>query len=1174
MKFVLVAALTVTLSIAAYAQEFRGTIGGTVTDPAGASIANAKVTAVQSGTNTKARTTTDSSGEYAIPFLAPGEYELTVESNGFRQAVKSGIQLGSGERPIIDIHMAVGDVSQRLEVTDEAPMVNAENASTGQAITSRQVEELPLDGRTPMMFAQLSMGVISTTQPSLVHPFDSAAPAAMSIGGLPSQSSELLMDGSPDATWDLRLAYSPMQDAVQEVRVKAFDNDAAYGHTGGGTANMILKTGTNQLHGTLWEFNQPDNLSANTYFNNKNGVPTPVTHLNEYGLTASGPVFIPRVYDGRNKLFWFFGWESFIDSQPNTTLLTVPTDAEKKGDFSALLAAGNQYQLYNPYSAALSGTTVNRTPFTGNVIPPTLLSPIGSAFMQYYPEPNVTSGVGATGVNNYISNATTNDNFVNFLGRTDYNMSDRSRLFFDARYTNYSQVKNNYFSNISNGSILVRQNWGATLDEIYTLTPRTVLDIRANFTRMGEGHQVPSQGFDPTTLGFPSYFGGSSNYKDLPIAALTTFQPLGANSSNLLPSQSGQLFGDIVTIKGNHTLKIGGDIRQYRLNVIQFGNSTGTFSFGNTYDRASSSASSTVAQGQDLASLLLGLPTSGSYDINTFSSLYSYYFAGFIQDDWRVTHTLTVNLGVRFDAETPYTEKYGRTVNGFDPSSTNPLSAAALAAYAKSPISQIPVSAFNVNGGLTFASSSNGAEYNVHTPPVSPRVGLAWAPDRFHGTAVIRAGFAMFVAPVTVANLGTNGTYSTNPLINQEGFSATTSFSVPGAIVTPTNPLSNPFPTGLLAPAGSAAGLATFEGQNISFLNPDMKNPYSLRWNFNLQKNITPTLLVEAGYVGNHAVHLPVSVTQLNGIPRQYLSTLATRDATVNTALTASIANPFSGLNTSQNTATTTVAQLLAPYPEFPVGTSAGGDSGTSGIIEQNLSVGSSYFHSLMFRAEKRLSHGLTLTGNYAFSKLIEQDSWLNVAGPYLEKRISPFDHTNHFVVAASYELPVGKGKALDLKSKWANNVLGGWMVNNIYTYQTGAPILWTNGSSTTPGDYVYFGGPGALTVDPRQTNTASFNTALFATNSTQAFSYHIRSFSTTFPNLRSDGINQLDTSLLKRFPVTEHATLQLRFEAFNLLNRAAFSAPSTTVSSSGFGLITAQANRSRTIQLGARIVF
>jgi len=701
-----------------------------------------------------------------------------------------------------------------------------------------------------------------------------------------------------------------------------------------------------------------------------------------------------------------------------------------------------------------------------------------------------------------------------------------------------------------------------------------VLDSRFNFTRMNEGHGLPSAGFNPTTLGFPSYIAGNSNYAQLPVLALTTYQALGASSANQLPSQSLQWFGDVVTVRGNHTLKIGADIRQYRLNVIQFGNSTGNFSFGNTYVRASSSASSTVVQGQDLASLLLGLPTAGTYDINTYSSLYSYYFAGFVQDDWRVSKTLTVNLGLRFDTETPYTEKYGRTVNGFDTTDANPLSAAARAAYAKNPIAQIAAANFNVNGGLTFASPGNGGAYQTTSHPFSPRVGIAWSPDKLRGRTVIRGGFGMFVSPNTVANLNGNGTYSSNPLINQEGFSASTAFSAPGAVVTPANTLSNPFPTGLLQPVGSAAGLATFEGQTLSFLNPNAKNPYSLRWNLDLQHTIGKSLLLEAGYIGNHAVHLPVAVTQLNGIPRQYLSTLATRDASVNTALSASTPNPFSGLNTSLNTPTTTVGQLLAPYPQFPVGTSAGGYSGSSGIIEQNLSIGSSYFDAVAFRAEKRLSNGLSLTGNYIFSRLIERDTWLNDSDPGLEKRISPFDHTNRFVVASSYELPVGKGKAVSFQNKIAEAVLGNWLVNGIYTYQTGGPILWTNGSTNTPGDYVYYGGAGALTVDPRNTNSAAFNNSLFATNSAQTFAYHIRTFSTTFPNLRMDGINQLDSSLMKRFTVTEKSYLQLRFEAFNVMNHASFSAPSTTATSSGFGLITAQANRSRQIQFGARFVF
>lgn len=1165
------AATLVLVASSAFAQEFRSTISGVVTDPTGATVPNAEVKVRETRTNSKSETKTDSAGQYSIPFLVPGPYELTIAAPGFKEYVRKDITLASSNHLVLDARLAVGEATQSVEVTADVPLINSENASTGQSITTKQVEDLPLNGRTPMMLAQLAMGVISTTQPSLVHPFDAGAPSALSIGGLPSQTTELLLDGSPDATWDLRLAYSPPQDAVQEVQVKAFDNDAAYGHTGSGTANQILKSGTNQLHGTLWEFVQPNNLAANTYFNNKVGAPAPVTHLNQYGLTAGGPVVLPKVFNGRDKLFWFFAWESMKDSQPNSTFLTVPTAAERIGDFSALLAAGSQYTIYDPTTATQSGSTVTRKPFAGNMIPASRISPIAQNYLGFYPAANLTSGVSATGVNNFLSNAPTVDNFNNYLGRLDYNMSVKSRLNFDIRRTDYTQTKNNYFNNVAEGSALYRENWGGTVDEVYTITPRSVLDIRGNFTRLNEGHGQPGTGFDPTSLGFPSYMAANSNYLQLPIVSLTNFQNIGASGANKLPSQSSQLFGSVVTLIGSHTLKVGGDARLYRLNVTQYGNSAGTFSFGNTYVRASSSASSTVAQGQDLASFLLGLPTSGSYDINTASSQYSYYSALFVQDDWRITHTLTLNLGLRFDHETPYSEKYGRTVNGFDMTSPNPLAAAAQAAYATHPNALIPAADFKVLGGLTFPSSSGGSAYNVDNRSFSPRFGFAWSPARFNSKTVFRGGFAMFVSPIVISNLAITGAYSTNPIINQEGFSATTSFSVPGAVVAPQVTLANPFPTGFLAPAGSSAGLATFEGQTLSFLNPNMQNPYSMRWNFDVQHTLAHNIMVEAAYIGNHAVHLPISVTQLNGLPSQYLSTLPVRDAAVNTALSASSPNPFSGLATSLNTSTTTVAQLLAPFPEFPVGTSSSGWSGSSGLLEDNLTIGSSYFHALALRVEKRLSHGLSLTANYLHSRLIEEDSWIN--NGMLEKRISPFDHPNRFVIGSSYELPIGQGRAYN-PGRLANLAIGGWGLNGIYTYQAGAPIIWANGSTTSPGDYVYYGGPGALQVDPRNTNSASFNTGLFVTNSSQTFAYHERTFSTTFPNIRSDGINQLDLSMLKRFHINEKTYFQLRVEAFNLMNHPAFSAPNVTATNSSFGLITAQANRSRQLQFGARFVF
>jgi hypothetical protein len=1182
MKFGRVAVLVVSLCLAAFAQEFRGAISGSVTDPTGAAVANAKVVATETSTGTKVQTISEATGHYNLPFLAPGTYDITATVQGFKEFVRRAIPVGAGDHPVIDMILAVGDTSQTVEVTAEAPMVNSENASVGEAITTREVDELPLNGRTPMVLASLSLGVLATGQPSLIHPFDSGAGSAWSIGGTPAQTSELLVDGVPNATWDGRLAYSLPQDAVQEVRVKAFDSDASFGHTGGGTLNQVMKTGTNALHGTLWEYNQPNALTANDFFNNSKGIVRPLTHLNQYGLTAGGPVWIPKILNGRNKLFWFFAWEGMKDGQPNASLLTVPTDAEKQGDFSKVLAAdGASTQLYDPYSAVQNGSTITRTAYPNNVIPKTQLNPVALAYLQFYPSPNVTP-TRPDGFQNFGNSATTNDNYNNEMGRLDYNTSDRSRLAFNIRKADYSQSKNNYFNNIAEGSLLARNNWGATLDEIYTLNSSNVLDVRFNYTRMAESHDTPSQGFDPTTLGFPSYLGGHSNYLQLPVITFssnTGFQALGATGADRIPSQSFQLYASWSRTMGNHSFKFGTDDRQYRLNSFTAGSSTGQFSFsGNSWVRASSSASSTVGMGQDFASFLLGLPYTASasvYDLNTYGSWYSYYTSGFLQDDWRVKRNLTINLGLRFELDGPYHEKWGRTVNGFNATSTSPLAAAAQATYGKSPIAQLPANQFQVLGGLSFASPSNNTVFENTSHLLSPRASFAWSPERFHGKTVIRAGFGLFESPVAVSYVGPDGKYSTSPRtpLGQEGFSQSTPVTATNNnYLTPAGTLSNPFPTGFLQPAGASAGLLTYAGQTAQFLNPEMKNGYSVRWNFDIQQTLSPNTMLEIAYIGNHGLHLPVNVTQLNGIPRQYMSTLAVRDANEN-YLANSVPNPFSGLQTSQNGSTTSVAQLLARYPQFPVGDSAGGWSGSGGILEFNDNVGSSYFNSLNARLQKRTSHGLTLNFNFIYSKLLERLAWLNDSDPTPEKRISPNDRTLRFVTSLVYELPIGQGKLIHFNSRFANGMLGGWVITSIYSRQTGAPINWVNGSSTSPGDYVYFGGP--LNLNNRNVDSAAFNTSLFATSTANAFQYHIRTFSTTFGNLRADGINQLDSSVLKRFRFSEaRRYLELRGELYNVPNHPVFAAPNTTATNSAFGTISATVNRFRTLQLSARIVF
>jgi hypothetical protein len=1207
-----------------WAQESRATISGAVYDASGASIAGAKITVTEVRTGVNTLSTSDGAGHYTVPFLPPGDYQVHAEMTGFKSFVRSGIHLAAGEQPIIDITLEVGQVSQTVEVREEAPLIDYANSAMGQTITTKQVEDFPLNGRNPIMVAQLAIGVIATGNPTLVHPFDNGAGAAWSIGGTPSQTSELLMDGAPNATWDNRAAYAPSQDAVQEVKVKAFDTDAAYGHTASGTINEVMKTGTNRLHGSVYEFTQPSALAANSVFNGLARIPLQDTKYNQYGFTAGGPIIVPKLYDGRNRLFWFFSWEKLTDSQPNTKFLTVPTDAERTGDFSTLLKLGSSYQIYNPYSGTLNGTTVNRQPFkcdssgnpitprltpgTGfgtqaggtpcNKIPQQLLNPVALAYLNFYPKPNLAGT--ATGYSNLGNSSTTDDDYSNELGRLDWATSNRSRLSFNVRHNTEVQSKNNYFRNHTTGSMLTRENWGATVDEVYTFNPSLILNVRANYTRMREAHPAPLAGFDPTSLGFPSYLGSSSTYRQLPAISFgsscgndttqaSSFDCFSSTTSDFIPSQSYQLFGDVVKQLGTHALKFGVDARQYRLDAQNYGASTGSFTFTTQWTNGPTSSSPAANFGQDFAAFLLGLPTTGSYDLNTRGTYTSYYSGFFLQDDWRRKRNLTLNLGLRFDYQTPYAEKLGRTNNGFNFTAKNPIADTAIAAYNAKTASKMPFPInFVVPGGLTFPSPSDGRVYNNQSRLVSPRVGFAWSPGRFHDKTVIRGGFGLFVQPIALSNLNPTGSYSTSPILTQQGFNQTTQVAVPTNFLVPSTNLSDPFPNGFLPPVGSSAGLGTFNGQNVMFLNPQMNNPYSERWTLGIQHTITQSTAIELAYIGNHAVHLPVAFVQFDGIPRQYLSTLPRRDTALINTLNASVPNPFAGLlpGTSLNGANTTVRQVVGPFPQYPVADST---TFSSGLVERNGSLGSSYFHGLNVRVERRFSQGLQLVGIYGFSKLIERDEFLNATDSTPEKRISPFDHTQRFVIGADYELPIGRGRRLDVGSRWLDLLVGGWNLNGIYTYQTGAPILWMNGSSNNPGDYplcdvaVSNGlcpqgseavSLSSLHLNNRRISGPAFDTSHFVTASAGQFQFHLRTLSTTFSDLRQDGQNNFDASILKRVAINEITYFQFRLEAFNVLNHPSFGAPNTQVNSTSFAVINTQANRPRQLQVGVRFVF
>lgn len=1206
--------------IAAMSQEFRGTISGIVTDPSGAVVPGATVVVRETRTGTVNQTKSGNDGQYVVPFLLPGDYSVSVTMPGFQKTVRKDITLQTQEHPIVNVTLAVGEASQTVTVTTAAPLLDQANASVGSVISTKSVEDLPLNGRTPAVLTELSVGVISTAAPQMVHPFDNNAANSWSIGGTPNQVSEVLLDGSPDLTLLGAVAYNPSQDSVAEVSIHPFDTDASFGHTIGGVVNQVTKSGTNRLHGTAYEFSQISALDANTYFNNRSNKKLQVTHFNQYGGTIGGPIVLPKLYNGKDKLFFFFAFEGLKDSQPNTYTTTVPTAAERSGDFSQLLTAGcktgtytvdgsglatcsdgtkDPNQLYNPFTATQSGSTITRSPIANNQLlaAATAINPVAAKYLSLIPLPNNTNGVSASGQDNYITNAPSTDTYNNEFGRLDYNINSRDHVFFDFRHNNRTQVKNDYFGNGITGTSLLRENFGSTLDNVLTINSTTILDTRFNWTYFNEVHGTPASAYGPASVGLPSNMQTASEFLQLPYINFSTggscgnvssYQCLGATGSGIDPTTSYQAFADVVKILGHHTLKIGFDGRQYRLRVTNYGNSSGSFTFNSSFVTAGTGAAN-QSFGGDLADFMFGLPGSGSYDLGAKADYRNYYFGTFVQDDWRVNDRLTLNLGVRFDIDTPFGEKFGRTVNGFNPTATNSASAAAAAAYAAKPNSTVALAAFNTLGGLTFPDGNGGAPYQTNSGFVSPRFGFSYSPAVFHDKTVIRGGFGIFVQPETVSNLNAQGVTSSNAISNQEGFSATTTYTATNDnYLTPANTLSNPFPAGFQQPAGSSLGASTFLGQAISFLSPVEHDPYSERWDIGFQQSLTSSTMFEALYVGNHALHLPIAQQNLNATKVQYLSTTPYRNQAMAKAYGATVSNPFYGLlpnGGGANGKTVGLSNLLVPYPQF----------GTNNILSQNITVGQSYFHSVILHIEQREKHGLTLTANYSFSKMTEADTYLNDQDSGPTHRVSPFDHTHHFTVGATYDLPFGRGKMFAFGgSRVMNEILGGFVINGVYQFQTGAPIEFSADIPLQPGVTLR-----QISNQPRNTSavgstgTPALSTSQFVTGNSTAcpaigacdgsqfingqYYDHYRMLPQTLSWVRSDGFNNMDASILKDFHFTNSAYLQLRFETFNTLNHPIFAAPNvSSATSNTFGYITSTYANSlpRQVQLGARIVF
>ncbi len=755
--------------------------------------------------------------------------------------------------------------------------------------------------------------------------------------------------------------------------------------------------------------------------------------------------------------------------------------------------------------------------------------------------------------NNYLEplNITDTESVYSQFGRIDHTFSDRSRMFLRVDYDNWVETELTWFgyNNPTSGNKDGRTDIGVALDEVYVLNPSTIFDFRYGLTAQEFPNEpltpvdLPSLGFSP---GFSNLFPAKAPFPFMTFSNGATYTQFGDFNGLTLVDQSSEINSFLASVTQqlhSHNLHYGVDFRLERANQRPFSPNTASLNFDSTYTNGPFSTSAASAVGQDLASFELGIPGSGGV-VQTNSSYADsdHYLSFYLQDDWRATPRLTVNLGFRLDHETPEVERYNRAVVGFDNTTPNPISAAAIANYAANPIPGLPASNFHVNGGLLFAGGQNGRSFwSGQAIEAMPRIGFA-----FQATpkTVVRGGYGIFYDTI--------GIYR-SPAI-QNGFSSLTPINASlDNGVTYVATLANPVPNGVIPPLGAAGGLSTALGQSLSVYARSRSIPYVHRYSLTIQRELTPDFVLDVSYVGSVGRKLIVS-TPINNTPASYLSTSPTRDQAVIDNLGTVYPNPFFGLAPSY-TQTTTVAQLVIPYPQF-------------GQITETTDLGRSNYNSVQVQLEKRFTHGYSIGFSYTFSRLMDAINYLNNTDPLPWYGVSAYDRPNIISISNLFTVPVGRGKWIgNDMPKLADLVVGGWQLNTIVTYQSGDALTW--------GDVLFTGDLSTVRLSASKRNLNHwFNTAGFNTNSADQLADNIRKFPLRLANVRGDGQDLWNVALLKDFPIYKTLKLQLRGEAYNALNHVNFTDPNTNPTSGAFGTVSGQNGSPRTMQIALRLLF
>lgn len=1141
-----------------FAQSSAGALFGTVRDSTGAVVAGAVVRLTNPATNMSQQTATNELGAYQFPLLQPATYNLEAESAGFKKFLRTGIVVHVNQQPQVDVQLEVGELSEQVSVTAETPLLDTASSSLGGIITGQQVSDLPLNARQVFSLATLTPGVIPSTftvaNGSNPARFNQAV--SFSTDGSYRQSAKVLVDGQ-DVTLNVNnpsfqgVAAVPGVDSVKEFKVQTNNFSAEFGRAGGGVVNVILKSGTNQLRGSAFEFLRNSRLDANDFFANRAGRELTSFKRNQFGVTVGGPVLLPRVYDGRNKTFFFFGYEALRERQASFSAQRVPTDLERAGDFSqTFTSSGILISIYDPFTTSRRADgTFQRQPFAGNSVPRARFNPVAAKLAPFYPLPN-NPGAGPERQGNFAASGAVGIDIDRYDTKIDHEISPAARLMFRYSRLDSTQSNPNFFANLAGGGSaepIITDS--AALSYTRIINSATVADASFSFSRLYNPRYDSSLGFDVTTIGLPAFVNSAANHRVFPRFAVAGHAGLGNTADTLVWSFANMYSsrGSLSTLRGRHSLKAGGEWQVRQVNHSQGGN-TGTYNFAAGFTQGPEPQRPSATTGNAFASLLLGTPQSGSFGIVPSIATQNHYFGAYLQDDVRLSGKLTINLGLRYELELPRDERYNRQ-NYWDFAVENPLSSKV---------------GLPLRGGLQFAGVSGNprSPYDADFTNFSPRFGFAY---QLANQTVVRGGYGVFygIPPIGAAGLGGG---------NVVGYSATTSMVPSLDGFTPYRAIDNPFPEGFIQPAGNSDGLLTQVGQGVGSVLRDVSTPYNQRWNLNLQRQFANNLVFEAAYAGSRGVHLQVLSMSYNQLPNDLLAE--------GNRLNDLVANPFFG-----HIATGTLAQqrvqrkqLLRPFPHF------------TGVTVPKHTIGNSTYHSLQMRIEKRFSRGVSFLAAYTNSKLItDSDAAEGFLGPragyqdymnfQLERALSAMDASQRLVLSYTWELPFGRNKPWGASwNKALDAVLGGWQMNGITSLQAGFPI--SVGVRTDSSQSAGHGAqrPNSNGRSARLSSSRSrgekikqwFDTSTFSQPAPFTFGNTAR----TLPDVRQDGQRNFDLSIFKNFRLREGMGLQFRAESFNAFNRPQMGTPDTAFGSPTFGTISTQSNSPRQIQLALRLNF